>query len=85
MLTETKIDAVERLLDIKDEIKSLMEEALEIVSEHSEHECRVATSYWYAHVVGALDSEHHYLGGSMMTMQDSINGLEEDVIEDCDE
>ena len=37
----------------------------------------VAKSYWLAHIVTALDKDHGYLGGSMGTMQDTIDALRE--------
>jgi len=35
-----------------------------------------AKAYWWAHIRCALDNDHEYLGGSMFTMQDTINELE---------
>jgi hypothetical protein len=37
-----------------------------------------ADAYWLAHIRTALDREHGYLGGSMVTMQDTIDALERD-------
>ena len=76
MVKELTVEELERLAEIKDEIKELIGEAVEMTDGTSE-EAR-ARSYWYAHIVGALDSDHGYLGGSMMTMQDSIDALEEE-------
>jgi hypothetical protein len=36
-----------------------------------------ARSYWYAHIRTALDKNHGYMGGSMVTMQDTIDEFEE--------
>jgi hypothetical protein len=35
-----------------------------------------AQAYWLAHIQTALDRDHGYLGGSMVTMQDTIDALE---------
>lgn len=59
-----------RFEEIKDQIKELLEEAISLVpSAESDR----AESYWYAHISMALDEDHDYLGGSMCSMQDTIN------------
>ena len=65
-----------RLEEIKDEIKSLIQEAEEILRGTSEEDR--AHSYWAAHIKMALDKDHSYLGGSMCTLQDSIESLREE-------
>lgn len=76
----------QRLIEIKDEIKTLLEEAKQIIRYKSSNSItwERARSYWYAHIMMALDKEHDYLGGSMFTMEDTINELEE-VDEDDEE
>ena len=73
-----KITAEEfdRLLDIKNEIKELVKEARDTIAGTSEADRTEV--YWYAHILCALDSDHEYLGDSMVTMQDSILALEEE-------
>jgi hypothetical protein len=73
---------VERVAEIKNEIKTLLEEAFNLIR----FECagdnstsviyERARSYWYAHIAMALDKEHNYLGGSMFTMQDTIDDMQ---------
>jgi hypothetical protein len=65
----------ERLTEIKDEIKALMDEALQIVRRADHMTYEQARAYWYPHLIMALDKEHGYLGGSMFTMQDAIDAL----------
>lgn len=68
---------IERLREIKDEIKELLNEAYRTVEWTSEG--RRAKAYWYAHMVTALDSDHGYLGGSMCTMEESIEALDSQI------
>ena len=66
-------DDVERLEEIKDEIKALISEALGIFRDHdAESPFR---GYAYAHIIGALDKDHEFLGGSFITLQDCIDEL----------
>ena len=67
-------DAIERLCEIKDDIKQLIEEAMNLIPEPEHARAR---GYWYAHIRCALDKDHTFLGGSMRTMQDSIDALAE--------
>jgi hypothetical protein len=61
------------LEDIMFQIKDLMTQSLNVVKGTPE-ESR-ARSYWYAHIITALSKDHSYLGGSMHTMEDTINAL----------
>lgn len=74
----------QRLEEIKDEIKDLLEEAKQIVRK-DDRAWQQAKSYWYAHIVSALDKDHDYLGSSMITMQDTIDKLEDLEDEDSDD
>ena len=71
-----------RLSEIKDQIKELMEEARSILEQGNERVWFRAKSYWYAHIITALDKDHMYLGGSMTTMQDTIDELGSGTMED---
>ena len=59
-----------RFEEIKEQIKELLEEAISLVP--SGERAR-AESYWFAGISIALDEDHDYLGGSMCSMQDTIN------------
>jgi len=76
MVKELTTEDLERLIEIKDEIKELVNEARDTINSTSEAER--ARAYWYAHILCALDSDNDYLGGSMVTMQDSIDALAEE-------
>ena len=69
-------DETYRLSEIKDEIKHLMGEAREIVEHSGDQQAWArAKSYWYGHILTALDNESEYMGSSMVTMQDTIDEI----------
>jgi ribosomal protein S2 len=74
------IEAVNRLGEIKEEIKHLIVEAKHIIASVTDRDVRYerARSYWIAHIEGALDKDNEWLGGSMTNMQDTIDEIEED-------
>jgi len=76
MVKELTTEDLERLIEIKDEIKELVNEARDTINSTSE--AKRARAYWCAYILCALDSDHDYLGGSMVTMQDSIDALAEE-------
>jgi hypothetical protein len=77
-----KIEIKERLEEIKEQMLELLEEAKDIIPEGIAKER--AKCYWYAHIKTALLKEHEFLGGSLVTMDDTINELGEDEDEDDD-
>lgn len=72
-----------RLVEIQDEMLDLLTEAKRLVRHEGGISWERAKGYWVAQIETALSNEHDYLGGSMCTMQDTINELEPD--EDIDE
>jgi hypothetical protein len=67
---------VERLNEIKEEIKELLSEAHGIVRCSEDYMAlRRAESYWYAHIRIALDDESEFVGRSMVSMQSTIDEL----------
>lgn len=70
-----------RFEEIKDQIKELLDEAIDLVPEGGVKER--ARAYWYPHIIMALDSDHEYMGGSICTMEDTANEFDEE--EDYDE
>lgn len=77
-----RLDAVERLVEIREEIEELVHEAYDLVKSCDEDEARRADAYWRAHIITALSNDHGYLGGSMATLQDSIDAIENDEEDD---
>jgi len=67
----------ERLDEIRNQIKDLVYEARDLLR-HEGITWDRANSYWYAHILMALDKEHDYLGSSMVTMEDTIYELDYD-------
>lgn len=70
-------EQVDRLKVIQGEILALVYEATEIVDEvGSSMTYNRAKAYWIPHIVTATHADHDYLGGSMVTMTDTIKELE---------
>ena len=63
-----------RFEEIKMQIKELLEEAFELVPEHAKSR---SESYWYSQIAVALDDDHGYLGGSMCSMQDTLEEFDD--------
>lgn len=73
----------ERLMEIKEEMLELLDEARMLV--RGTHEEDRAGAYWLAHIRMALDNEHNYLGRGGCTMQSTIEALEDDQDEGVDD
>jgi hypothetical protein len=75
--TTTRDEAIDRLREIRLEIEELVDEAMDCLRDAGGSTDR-AESYWRAHIICALHNDHHYLGGNMCTLQDTIDELEAD-------
>ena len=65
----------QRFEEIIGEIKELLEEAIDLVPEGI---CRSrAESYWYAHMIVNVNEDHDYMGGSMHSMQDTLEEFDD--------
>ncbi|MCX7737448.1 MAG: hypothetical protein N2319_12150 [Candidatus Kapabacteria bacterium] len=73
-------EAIDRLTEIKEQMLELLEEAKDLLPEGMTKER--AKCYWYAHIKTALLKEHEFLGGSLVTVDDTISELGEDSEED---
>ena len=69
-------EVVSRLEEIRDKMLELLEEAMDLIAETDRGAAQQARYYWYAHIKGALTHDHEFLGGSMITMEDTIERLE---------
>ena len=82
----SRFQAGERILEIKEEIIDLVQEAMDLMRyEGTDTERERARGYWYAHIRLALDEDSGFMGRSMCTMEDSARELmaeEEDEAED---
>ena len=64
-----------RFEEIIGEIKELLEEALDLVPEGMARSR--AESYWYGNMIVNVNEDHGYMGGSMCSMQDTLEEFEE--------
>ncbi len=71
----------QRFEEIINNIDELMEEAINIIPENM---VAKAKSYWYAHILCAINDDHEFLGSSLHHMQDCLDEWIEQE-EDCDE
>ncbi len=72
----TRFEAGERILEISEEIRELLQEAMDLVrSEGTDFDRERARSYWYGHIQIALGGEHGYMGRSMCSMTDTAEEL----------
>lgn len=78
----TKSEITERLQEIKEQMLELLDEAKKIIPEGMTKER--AKCYWYAHIKTALLKEHEFLGGSLVTMDDTINEIDEESEEEAE-
>lgn len=83
----SRFEAGERILEITEEIRELLQEAMDLVREEGTTLDRErARSYWYGHILIALGGEHGYMGRSMCSMEDTARELMEEVEpEACEE
>ena len=65
-----------RFEEIIDEIKELLEEALDLVPEG--YVRSRAETYWYAHMIVNVTEDHGYMSGSMCSMQDTLEEFDEE-------
>ena len=72
----SRFEAGERILEITDEIRDLLQEAMDLVrSEGTDFDRERARSYWYGHILIALGGDHGYMGRSMCSMADTAEEL----------
>jgi hypothetical protein len=65
---------IDRLTEILWQIKDLINEARDIFADTSAS--GRFEGYPYVHIIGALDKDHGYLGGSFITYQECLDELE---------
>lgn len=82
----TRFEAGERILEISEEIRDLLQEAMDLVRvEGTSLDRERARSYWYGHIRIALGGEHGYMGRSMCSMEDTARELMEEIEDDEEE
>lgn len=80
-------EIVHELIEIQQQMLELLGQAESLLQHTGEYNS--AKSYWLAHIETALTNNHGYLGGSMTTMEDTIEALgqsdEDDGYDDDDD
>lgn len=61
------------LEELKANLENIMHEIGNLIDMTDER--HAARSYWFGHIMGALDGDSEYMSGSMTTMQDSIDAI----------
>ena len=74
----TKTEAAWRLRGIADEIYDKLAEVEDILGEVAPEELERARVYWMAHIDGALLSLKGWMGGSLISLEDTLAALEEE-------
>lgn len=78
----TRLEAARRLKELAEEIYDTLAEMEDILEEVAPEELERAEVYWMAHIDGALLSRKGWLGGSVISLEDTLIALEEDEVED---
>ena len=65
-----------RFEEIIVEIKDLLDEALDLVPDGLARSR--AESYWYSNMIVNVTDDHGYMGGSMCSMQDTLEEFDEE-------
>jgi hypothetical protein len=78
-----KHDAVEALELLREEIEERLEQIENILRDFPEAETR-ARAYWLAHIRTALRDDSDYLGGSAITMDDTIREIDGELNADAE-
>lgn len=78
----TKIEAAERLRELADEIYYVLDEMEDILKEAAPEELERARLYWMAHIRGALLSRPRWMARSVISLEDTLEALEEGEVEE---
>ena len=77
---EIDVNAVEELEECRIEIEDQLEQIKELLQNYLGAYQR-AERYWIAHIESALRKETKWLGGSFVTMDDTLNEIREFIVE----
>ena len=86
MRNDANRETVMDLRDLAAEVYDLLDQMRETLAGNPEALNR-AEAYWLAHIDGALENRRGYLGGSFISMEDTIlelEEIEEECPDDCD-
>ena len=77
--TRDRQEIVDELGEIQSQILELVEQARALLRRNELQGALMrAESYWIAHVTTAISNNHGYLGKSMVSLQDTIEEIEND-------
>jgi len=80
-------EAIERLVEIKDEMRDLVNEAMQLIRDqvgYDDVRYARAERYWSGHITGALGTrEDSFSQRSMFTLQETIDELDESGCGNC--
>ncbi len=72
-------EIVDELGEIQSQILELVEQARGLLRRNDLQGALMrAESYWIAHVITAVSNDHGYLGGSMVSLQNTIDEIKND-------
>ena len=74
----TRKEAIWRLEELAEEIYEKLDEMKSILAEVAPEELEVAQRYWMAHIDGALFNQGGWLGGSYISLADTLARLKEE-------
>lgn len=77
---EEKMEALDRLEEIKNEIAGLRDETEELLRGYFPDEYEKARSYWLASMETDLTQDHSYLSKSPITFEDSLASIALDLL-----
>ena len=78
----TRAETAQRLREIADEIYDMLDEMEDILGEVAPEELERARVYWMAHIDGALLNQKGWMGGSFISLEDTLAALEEEEVEE---
>ena len=70
-------ELADELVEIQQEMLELLDRARQLLHAAPNMTRQRAEAYWLPHATMALTNDHGYLGGSMVTMQNTITELAE--------
>lgn len=77
--TRDRQEIVDELGEIQSQILDLVEQARALLRRNGLQGALMrAESYWVAHVITAVSNDHDYLGGSMVSLQNTIDEIKND-------
>ena len=76
--TRDRQEIVDELGEIQSQILELVDQARALLR-HNEYQGALmrAEAYWIAHVTTAISNNHGYLGGSTVSLQDTIDEIKD--------